>query len=72
MPTTLRDSDEAKRKLEAIKRDDETFEELLDRLASQARTHGAGCLGGNREGGARPIGSRANANGLRVNINNSR
>ncbi len=38
MPTTLRDSDEAKRKLEAIKRDDETFEELLDRLASQVRT----------------------------------
>lgn len=33
MSTSIRISDETKRKLEAIKRDDETFDELLDRLA---------------------------------------
>jgi len=33
MSTSIRISDETKRKLEAVKRDDETFDELLDRLA---------------------------------------
>lgn len=32
MSTSIRISDETKRKLEAVKRDDETFDELLDRL----------------------------------------
>lgn len=33
MSSSIRISDETKRKLEARKRDDETFDELLDRLA---------------------------------------
>ncbi|MFB6293427.1 MAG: antitoxin VapB family protein [Halonotius sp.] len=33
MSTSIRVSEETKRKLEAVKRDDETFDELLDRLA---------------------------------------
>jgi len=33
MSTSIRISEETKRKLEAVKRDDETFDELLDRLA---------------------------------------
>lgn len=33
MTTSISISEEAKRKLEAMKRDDETFDELLDRLA---------------------------------------
>ncbi|MBX0297880.1 DUF7557 family protein [Haloarcula nitratireducens] len=33
MSSSIRISDETKAKLEAIKRDDETFDELLDRLA---------------------------------------
>lgn len=31
--TSIRISDETKRKLEALKRDDESFDDLLDRLA---------------------------------------
>lgn len=33
MSTSIRISEETKQKLEAVKRDDETFDELLDRLA---------------------------------------
>ena len=33
MSTSIRISEETKRKLEAVKREDETFDELLDRLA---------------------------------------
>jgi len=33
MSSSIRISDETKAKLEAVKRDDETFDELLDRLA---------------------------------------
>lgn len=33
MSTSIRISEETKRKLEAIKREDESFDELLDRLA---------------------------------------
>lgn len=33
MSTSIRISEETKRKLEAVKRDGETFDELLDRLA---------------------------------------
>jgi len=33
MSSSIRVSEETKRKLEAVKRDDETFDELLDRLA---------------------------------------
>lgn len=33
MSTSIRISDETKQKLEAIKRDDESFDDLLDRLA---------------------------------------
>jgi predicted CopG family antitoxin len=33
MGTTIRVSDDTKRKLDRIKQDDETFDELLDRLA---------------------------------------
>jgi len=33
MSTSIRISEATKRKLEAVKRDDETFDELLDRLA---------------------------------------
>jgi len=33
MSTSIRISEETKRKLEAVKRDDESFDELLDRLA---------------------------------------
>ena len=33
MSSSIRISDETKAKLEALKRDDETFDELLDRLA---------------------------------------
>jgi predicted CopG family antitoxin len=33
MSTSIRISEETKAKLEALKRDDETFDELLDRLA---------------------------------------
>lgn len=33
MSTSIRVSERTKRKLEALKRDDETFDELLDRLA---------------------------------------
>lgn len=33
MSTTIRVSDETKAKLERVKRDDETFDELLSRLA---------------------------------------
>ncbi|TQQ79967.1 hypothetical protein EGH24_10855 [Halonotius terrestris] len=33
MSTSIRITEETKRKLEAVKRDDETFDELLDRLA---------------------------------------
>lgn len=33
MSTSIRISEETKRKLEAVKRDDETFDALLDRLA---------------------------------------
>lgn len=33
MSSSIRISDETKRKLEAVKREDETFDELLDRLA---------------------------------------
>jgi predicted CopG family antitoxin len=33
MSTPIRITEETKRKLEAVKRDDETFDELLDRLA---------------------------------------
>jgi predicted CopG family antitoxin len=32
MSTSIRITDETKQKLEAVKRDDETFDELLDRL----------------------------------------
>ena len=32
MSTSIRISEETKQKLEAVKRDDETFDELLDRL----------------------------------------
>lgn len=33
MSTSIRISEETKRKLETVKRDDESFDELLDRLA---------------------------------------
>jgi predicted CopG family antitoxin len=33
MSTSIRISEERKKKLEAVKRDDETFDKLLDRLA---------------------------------------
>lgn len=33
MSSSIRISDETKQKLEAVKREDETFDELLDRLA---------------------------------------
>jgi len=39
MSTSIRISEATKRKLEAVKRDDETFDELLDRLAV-SRTEG--------------------------------
>lgn len=37
MSTTIRVSDETKEVLEDLKRDDETFDELLSRLASDER-----------------------------------
>ena len=46
MSTTLRVSDETKAKLEAIKRDDETFDELLDRLTRSERPLEAGAWEG--------------------------
>ena len=46
MSTTLRVSDETKAKLEALKRDDETFDELLDRLTRNERPLEAGAWEG--------------------------
>lgn len=37
MSSSIRIADETKAKLEAVKRDDETFDELLDRLARTDR-----------------------------------
>lgn len=37
MSTSIRISDGTKRKLEALKRDDESFDDLLDRLARSER-----------------------------------
>ena len=46
MSTTLRVSDETKAKLEALKDEDETFDELLDRLTSHERPLEAGAWEG--------------------------
>lgn len=46
MSTSIRVSDETKSKLEAVKRDDETFDELLDRLASYEAPMEAGAWEG--------------------------
>ena len=46
MSTTIRVSDETKTKLEAMKRDDETFDELLARLASHEQPMKAGLWSG--------------------------
>jgi len=37
MSSSIRISDETKAKLEAVKRDDETFDELLERLAQSEK-----------------------------------
>ncbi len=46
MSTSIRVSDETKRKLEAIKRDDESYDDLLDRLATFERPMEAGVWAG--------------------------
>ena len=46
MPTSIRVSEETKRKLEALKRDDETFDELLDRLAVTRTPDDVGAMAG--------------------------
>ncbi len=46
MSTTIRVSDETKRKLEALKREDETFDELLGRLTRYERPMEAGAWAG--------------------------
>ena len=46
MDASIRVSDETKRKLEALKRDDESFDDLLDRLATNARSMEAGAWAG--------------------------
>lgn len=46
MSTTIRVSDETKRKLEALKREDETFDDLLDRLTGYDRPMEAGVWAG--------------------------
>jgi predicted CopG family antitoxin len=49
MSTSIRISEATKRKLEAVKRDDETFDELLDRLAvsrTEADVHEMAGFGG--------------------------
>lgn len=54
MSSSIRISDETKRKLEAIKRDDETFDELLDRLAvERSRADVEEMAGGGGDGLAR-------------------
>lgn len=46
MSTSIRVSDETKRTLEAIKREDETFDDLLARLATYDRPMEAGAWAG--------------------------
>ncbi|UWG51832.1 RHH/copG family antitoxin [Halalkaliarchaeum sp. AArc-CO] len=46
MSTSIRVSTETKEKLEALKREDETFDELLDRLASYEGPKNAGAWAG--------------------------
>lgn len=46
MSTSIRVTEATKSKLEAVKRDDETFDELLDRLASYEAPMDAGAWEG--------------------------
>jgi predicted CopG family antitoxin len=51
MSTSIRISEETKQKLEAVKRDDETFDELLDRLAVTRTPDDVEAMAGFGEGG---------------------
>jgi len=46
MSTSIRVSDDTKRMLEHLKRDDETFDELLERLAQSEKPIDIGAWGG--------------------------
>ena len=53
MSTSIRVSDDTKRMLERLKRDDETFDELLERLAQSEKPINVGAWSGEKADRAR-------------------